>query len=107
MRELKTDYGTIKYRVPNIPEAIELIGLMGFNSKNITDAKKLGDNDLVFIARMIKNMGEFVDVTDLKFKGENIDGYAQALNYFELMAPLSEVAKELFETLNFDSKKKS
>jgi len=107
MRQKETAYGTLKYRIPNIPEAMELLGDMGLNSRSLQNTDEFIENDLKYMARMIKSIGPFVDVTGLKIDEEEVTSFEDALNRFEFIQVFSEVAQELFESLNVGSKKKS
>lgn len=100
-------FGTIKYRMPNIPEAMILLSKIGINSKVLEDAQSLQDNELVFIAKLLENMEPFVTEVNIKIGEKNVSTYPELLNEFALMQYLSEIAADLFGSLQWNDKKKS
>jgi len=60
MERVESQVGSIEFRLPNIAEGPELLALCGFNSKNASDAKWLSENDLLIMAKIIKNMGHLL-----------------------------------------------
>jgi hypothetical protein len=92
--EIKTDKGVLKYRMPNILEAYDLLDASGINSGNY--------NMLKLKRNIIESMGPLINV-------ESIEGYESyndlLLDTENMMAPLSAIADEVIEK-TFDVFKK-
>jgi hypothetical protein len=101
------DFGTLEYRLPNIPETMILLGQMGLNSKKMNDAEAMQDNELLYTAKMIMNLGEFITKIDLEIDGEKITTFDALLNEFEMMVYINELAMEIFDCIGGSSKKKA
>lgn len=86
-KEKKTDKGVIKYRMPNIVEGFDLLGLL--------DLGKDEKNPFRIKAKFISSMGNLVDLSGCEHKS-----YDEALNDRDAMIiPLSEIADEVFSDL--------
>jgi hypothetical protein len=86
-KEKKTDKGVLKYRMPNVVEGFDLLGLL--------DLGKDDKNAFRIKAKFISNMGNLVDVSGCSYAS-----YDDAINDRDVMiAPLSEIADEVFTDL--------
>lgn len=101
------ELGTITYRLPNIPEAMTLLGEMGLTSKKMENGKEIEENELIYMARMITKIETFITKIDIKIGKKKITKYEDVLKEFSLMGYISEIAMEIFGALNGDAKKKS
>lgn len=83
MKEIKTSKGVLKYRMPNLLEAYDLLEESGVNDKV---------SNLKLKRNIIKAMGELVDCSGI----EGQPTYSDLLNDIEDMAkPLSDIADEV------------
>jgi hypothetical protein len=83
MKELQTDKGLLKYRMPNLLEAYDLLEDSGVNDK--VSNLKLKKN-------IIGSMGNLIDYTEI----EGVSSYSDLLNDIDSMAkPLSDIADEV------------
>lgn len=83
MKEIKTSKGTLKYRMPNLLEAYDLLEESGVNDKV---------SNLKLKRNIIKAMGILVDCSEV----EGSPSYDELLNDIEDMAkPLSDIADEV------------
>lgn len=107
MRTMKCgDLGTFDYRLPNIPETMILLGEMGFTSKKI-NSDNFEENELAYTAKMIMGIGKFVSNIDITIDGEKINTYKELLEHFVMMKYLTEVAQQIFSSINGGGKKKT
>jgi hypothetical protein len=101
------EYGTLKYKLPNIPEAMMLLGKMGINSKSFSGKKAMDENELIYLAKLINELDPFISDINLNIDGKIVTTYDELLKHFCMMIYLSEIAGEIFKSLNFSDKKKS
>jgi hypothetical protein len=92
--EKQTDKGVLKYRMPNIIEAYEILEISGAgNNSSVLSMKK----------KIIENMAQFLD-----FKDIGAESYNDVLNMVdEMIIPLSEIADEILLRAFSAFKKKS
>lgn len=100
------ELGSFEYRMPNIPEAMSLLGEIGINSSKLIDSKNLADNDLVYFAKIIEQLGRFVSNIKITIDGKKITKYEDLLEEFIMIKYLNEVAVDLIGKLNISNKKK-
>ena len=106
MKSLECEYGKIEYKLPNIPEAFELLGLMGINSEMAKKSKELQENDILYTARLIKNIGFLVGKIDIKIGETKIKKYEDLLSHFEVAPQLIKIAEEIMLSIDLEGKKK-
>jgi hypothetical protein len=83
MKEIKTSKGILKYRMPNLLEAYDLLEESGVNDKV---------SNLKLKRNIIKAMGELVDCSEIECQ----PSYNDLLNDIDEMAkPLSDIADEV------------
>lgn len=103
--KIETDYGPIEYRMPNIPEAIQLLGEMGLTADDLQNLGASG-NEFKFMSKLITAIGKFVTVS-LDYNGDKIESYDDLLNYMEFMPVVNDLAAAIMKGFELDSKKKS
>lgn len=81
--EKKTTKGLLKYRMPNIIEAFDLLDLSGVAEGN--------SNNLKLKKNIIMGMSELVDVSEM----EGISTYSDLLNELDLISEISSIADEV------------
>jgi len=96
------DYGKITYHIPNVADAMILMGEMGVTG-TVDDST---NGNLILVGRLIKSMGCLIDDLDLEIEGKKINNYQDALNYFEMMEPLSLIAGEVVKSMEVTQAKK-
>jgi hypothetical protein len=96
MFEKVTESGVLKYRMPNILEAYDILEDSGFSS-GVTSPLKLKRN-------IVKILGPMLDISGI----EGAESYDDILNMTDSMAvPLSEIADEIMTKAFGAFKKKS
>ncbi len=103
----ESKYGVIEYRKPNIPEAIELMGLMGLNSEVMKNQEEMKQNELLYVSRIIKHMGMFVTKVDITIDKKKINKYGDLLDSFCMMEDLSTISGQVLEGLSASEEKKN
>src|SRR5687768_944486 len=94
MRESKVkefSLGRITYRLPNVIESMRLLGKMGFDTTGVA----AGQSELVILSNFIEHLEPFIVSVEAKKGDEVIDSWEAALEHFEFVAPLSEIAGEI------------
>lgn len=99
------DFGKLNYSLPNIPQAMRILGEMGIGSK-ITK-KSFEGNELIYLSKLVELMEPLVSDIDLNINGKIVTTYSELLKHFEMLPYLSEIAGEIFKSLNISDKKKS
>ena len=109
LKEVKKEKtGVVKYRYPDVSEVMILLGQMGVDPETLGQkTNKEINEDLIFIGKLLKNMGFLIEEIDLKTEdGESVDSYEEALKHFEFMEILSEVAGNVVKAFEVGKKKK-
>jgi hypothetical protein len=87
MKEIKTNKGVLKYRLPNIAEGYEYLAAC--------DSVKTGSDVHRVIGRFISMMSDLID-----YKSVGYETYQEALEDKENMyEPLSFIAREIFDDI--------
>lgn len=100
------EYGKLEYKLPNIPEAMRLLGAMGLSSKKLQNKNEMAQNELLYISKIIENLGVFITKIDIKIGDIKVSKYEDLLDHFCLIEHLSELANEIFSAMNMDTGKK-
>lgn len=95
------EYGKIEYKLPNIPQAMELLGELGINADG---TYQIGQ--FALMAKMIRQLDKFISVVDCDFDGIKVTTFDGLIEQFESMAVLSEISGEILNKLNMSAKKK-
>jgi ribonuclease HIII len=103
MERVESQVGSINFRLPNIAEGPELLALCGFNSKNASDAKWLSDNDLLIMARVIKNMGHLL--AKAVINGKEFKKYDKLLEERNARNLVMEMANKVIESIGGSDEK--
>lgn len=101
----KTEFGTIKYRHPNVPETLRLIGKIGFKA----DGKLESDEESEFgqLAKLMECVGPLVEEVDCELPdGTKVTSYDDLLNYPDFLHDLSFISSEIFESFKGRSEPK-
>ena len=99
-------YGKLEYRLPNIPEAMRLLGEMGINSSNLENEMDMQKNELIYMSKLIEQLDQFVLKVEIKIDDKEITEYAELLNHFLMINYLSDIAADIFSALNVQEEKK-
>ncbi len=105
MKKHEFEYGYIEYRLPNISEAMILMGRMGIDFDKIEETEE--NQDLIFVGKLIDCMGDFIINIDINIGDETITSYEQCLTNFKLMTPLSEIAQQVISCMEVSEEKKN
>ena len=87
--------GFIEYRMPNIPEGLKIVSLLG-------DTFKKGE--LEMISEIILGMENLIK--EININGKKLT-YKKALNDFSLLPVFTEIATEILQCFDVDDKKKA
>lgn len=94
--EVKFGTGKIEYRLPNVIEAMKLLGKAGFSGNGTT-----GDRtDLEVMAELIEKLEPFIVKVDAKIGDKTIDTWEKALECVEIMEPASEISSKIMEQVS-------
>jgi alanine dehydrogenase len=100
------EYGRLEYKLPNIPEAMRLLGAIGLNSKKLQNKNEMAQNELLYISKIIENLGTFISKIDITIGEVKVTKYDDLLNHFCVIEYLSELAGEIFSAMSMDTGKK-
>ena len=99
------DFGSFKYRVPNIADYLEMLGASGVTASNLENPDEL--NDLVLTARMLKSARMLVQEISVKVNKKKLETYDDLLAERQLMPFLLEFVGKVQSGFNeADSVKK-
>jgi len=108
--KFENDYGFVEYRLPNVPEAIQLMGKIGVKEPGV-EAEDIDEDfqtkEYIYTGRMILEMGFLVSKVSMKIDEKEITSYKELINHFEMMGILSKIAGEIFSAFSLASKKKN
>lgn len=103
MSFVESKIGRIEFRLPNIAEGPELLALCGFNSKNASDSEWLHNNDLLIMAKIIKNIGHLV--TKAVINGKEYPSYNDLLNVREARDLVLEMSNVILASIGGNEEK--
>lgn len=103
MKKHKFEYGTVEYRLPDISEAMILMGKMGVSVDKVDSED---NEDLIFIGKLIKNMEPFIGKILVEKDGKQVNNYGECLKSFFMMSALSEIAQEIISCMEVADEKK-
>ena len=109
MKVIKLEEGKVEYKVPNVAEAMMLLGEMGFSVKDLESMadEKGAVKDTYFLGQLLNKMDKFVTNIDLKVEEEEIKDYDKLLTYPEFLSSiLIPIATDIMGAMGTDSKKK-
>lgn len=95
----KFEGGQIEYRLPTVPEALELMARVG-----MTGAKEDQDNadlknGLLIVSKVIAHMGPMIISVKTDFGEGKIESYNELVKCSQAMAPLISVASRITEAM--------
>ena len=97
---LESEYGSIEYRFPTIPEGLRLMSKLGASPEEAQNVS------LDKIATMIEMISTFVVRVSLEVDGVKALTYEEALTHFEFAEMINELVGKIFNSFNTSSKKK-
>lgn len=97
------EFGYLEYRLPNIPQAMNLLGDMGISARTVESEQ----NELILLAKLLERMGPFITKISIKIEEKQVKKYNDLLDHFSLMPFLTEIATDILNSLQFDTKKKA
>lgn len=105
----KGDKGTIEYKLPTVPESLELWGRMGMEPSQLADEASPIHNSFILMSKTIANMGHLITKVDYKFGDRIVKDYESLCKEMGAMTDLCAVAGRIIEAMNGGSedKKKS
>lgn len=101
------DYGSINYRLPGVDDVFMTMHLMGVDPQKSSDSEYMNENQMLFMANLIKKLDYFIDSFDLTLEGKKLESYAEVKGHLEMVGPLVAVAEKVIGSLNLgDAEKK-
>ncbi len=82
------DFGSFTYKMPDVAEYLEMLGMSGFTSSELNNAGEV--NDLVLTAKMLKAAKILVRDINVKVGKKKLKDYDELLSQRELMAFMIE-----------------
>jgi len=104
--ENKSDYGVVKYRLPNVPETFELYGRMGVNPADFSDKKNIVNNGYYLTGKVISGMAFLIEEVKLNVDGREIKSHEDMIKEKKLLSVLCDIASRVIESLNGGSEEK-
>ena len=103
------ELGFIEYRLPTIPETLELWGRMGVEPADLIDEKSPIRNSFFLMSKVIAHMGFLLLRVEYKIGDKSISSYEALRTNYAAMSDLCAVAGRIVEVMNGGSedKKKS
>lgn len=105
-QEHKSELGKICYRLPSVPEALQLWGLMGVRQKDLLDKDASIHNEFTMLSKIIANMGYLIESVDYKIDGREVKTYDDLTCEYSAMADLCAVAGNIMQAMNGGSSSK-
>lgn len=99
IKEKTCPLGTIRYRSPSIPEVVMLSGRMGLSHRLDRLKSMLEESELVWLSRIMENMGCLIVGVHLEKDGQKIETYEQALHQRECYEAIRDIAGEVFQDI--------
>ena len=105
MKIYECEFGKIEYRIPNIPEMIRMLGMMGLTSKDLNNSKLMDENELIYTAKLIENIEPFLEKIDLKVNDKSVTTFEGMICEFDFLSALTEIAFEIMGAMGQAKKK--
>ena len=102
----KSDIGVIEFRLPTVPESLELWGRMGVNPNDLKDKKAPIHNSFMLLSKVIANMGFLIVSVNCKFGDKAVKDYEALCSEMLAMTDLCAVASRIIEAMNGGSEAK-
>lgn len=101
MEIIKTEFGEIHYKLPNLIESPRFLAKLGISSK-------VESNEFELYAKVLENMGTFIKKIDVVVEGKPIEKYEELWELKEWQKPLYAMANKILNSMNedIDDKKK-
>lgn len=102
------ELGTIEYRLPTVPEALELWGRIGIDPNKLDDTSSPANNVFILISKIIANMGHLVIKIDVMIDDAKVTTYDDLCKDMRATKDLCAIAGRVLEAMNggSDAKKK-
>jgi len=104
--ELSNGQGSIKYKLPNVPDLLIMFGFMKIDHAKISDATYMEENQMFMIGNLINKMGYFIVGVDVTIGEKKIVEYEDLLEEMSLLSDLVLVASDLISSLNVGTETK-
>lgn len=101
----KSEVGTVEYHLPSIPEAMRLLGKLGL-SLDKKSMDELVKNEFEFLAKVMENMGSFVDKIDVKIGNKKVTTFEQFMRETQCLELAMGIAGDILKNIKFSAKKK-
>lgn len=99
MYKVESELGFIEFRLPNVPEALLLMGKMGISS-NVAKIQEDDGQAFVLMSKLISNIGPMITKVSIKDGDALIDSYEKACESLACMNLLSLASGRILEGLN-------
>lgn len=102
----KSEAGVIEFRLPSVPESLELWGRMGVSPEELSDKAASIQNPFMLMSKVIAHMGFLVSKVDCKYGDKHVKDYDALCSEMGAMADLCAVAGRVMEAMNGGSSAK-
>jgi hypothetical protein len=101
-----SELGTIEFRLPSVPESLELYARMGVTPQSLTDQEASIQNPFMLMSKLIAHMGFLVTKVECEIDGSKITKYDELTQHMSAMADLCAVAGSILQAMNGGSEAK-
>jgi len=102
----ESEHGVVEYRLPNVPEALELYARMGVNPADFSDSKNMINNGFYLTSKVIANMGFLLGKIELKVGDRAVVSHEEMVKEVKLLGVMCEIAARIIEAMNGGSEEK-
>lgn len=101
-----SELGTIEFRLPSVPETLELYARMGVTPQDLTDQGASIQNPFMLMSKIIAQMGFLITKVDVTIDEQKVDTYDELTKHASAMADLCAVAGSILNAMNGGSEAK-
>ena len=95
-----SDLGTIEFRLPTVPETLELYARMGVTPQDLTDQGASIQNPFMLMSKLIAQIGFLVTKVEVEINEQKIDSYEELTKHAAAMADLCAIAGSVLNAMN-------
>jgi len=103
-----SELGTIEFRLPTVPETLELYARMGVTPQDLSDQGASIQNPFMLMSKLIAQIGFLVTKVEVEINEQKIDSYEELTKHAAAMTDLCAIAGTILTAMNGgpESKKK-
>lgn len=104
--EIKNEFGSVEYHLPNIPEAMELLSKIGLKPDEFSNKDLVEQKQFMIMSKLISNVGFLVDKIDLSHNNKKYEKYEDVLTNFAFLPIVTEIATKVMKCFEVSEEKK-